>query len=89
MQVIPVSSRSEVADANDLKPLRVRLLRYTSDGLLWGGGEQPHSTGEERCRRGTRPAGGSVASPVSGCAVLAALGACLARPVLDEPAQFL
>src|SRR5450759_5066564 len=45
MQVIPVSSRSEVADANDLKPLRVRLLRYTSDGLLWGGDEQTHCTG--------------------------------------------
>src|SRR5450631_4446265 len=47
MQVIPGSSRSEVADANDLKPLRVRLLTYTSDGLLWGGDDRPHSTGEE------------------------------------------
>ena len=35
-QVMPGSSRNEVADANDLKPLRVRLLRYTSVGLLWG-----------------------------------------------------
>src|SRR5450759_476844 len=50
MQVIPGSSRSEVADANDLKPLRVRLLTYTSDGLLLGGGGQPHCTGEGRYR---------------------------------------
>src|ERR1700727_3665967 len=28
-QVMPVSRRSEVADANDLKPRRVRLFRYT------------------------------------------------------------
>src|SRR5664280_2193925 len=56
-QVMPGSSRNEVADANDLKPLRVRLLRYTSVGLLWGGGDRPHSTGEESCRRGTGAVG--------------------------------
>src|SRR5450631_1232481 len=55
MQVIPGSRRSEVAEANDLKPRRVRLLTYTSDGLLWGGGGRPHSTGEERNRQGTQP----------------------------------
>src|SRR6187200_3443739 len=45
MQVMPGSSRSEVADANDLNPRRVRLLTYTSDGLLWGGDERPHCSG--------------------------------------------
>src|SRR5664280_1270764 len=54
-QVIPGSRRSEVADANDLKPLRVRLLTYTSDGLLWGGSDRPHSTGEEHQRCGSAP----------------------------------
>jgi len=45
------------------------LLRYTSDGLLWGGDERPHSTGEERYRRGTQAVLGRVASPlVLGCA---------------------
>src|SRR5674476_350485 len=52
MQVMPGSSRSEVADANDLKPRRVRLLTYTSDGLLWGVDDRPHSTGEEHEPRG-------------------------------------
>src|SRR5699024_10373812 len=37
MQVIPGSRRRSVAEANDLKPLRVRLLTYTS-GLSWGWG---------------------------------------------------
>src|SRR5258707_15680243 len=32
-QVMPVSRRSDVADAKDLKPRRVRLLRYTSQAL--------------------------------------------------------
>src|ERR1035438_6506221 len=50
MHVIPGSSRSEVADAKDLKPLRVMLLTYTSDGLLRGGGERPHCT-DDRTRR--------------------------------------
>src|SRR6478672_13032652 len=34
MQVMPGSSRIDVAEAKDLKPRRVRLLTYTSDGLL-------------------------------------------------------
>src|SRR5450756_2447571 len=59
MQVMPGSSWSEVADANDLKPRRVRLLRYTCDELLWCGDERPHCTGEERDRRGL-PAIGSL-----------------------------
>src|ERR1700742_1613040 len=33
-QVMPVSRRNEVAEANDLKPRRVRLLRYTRASLL-------------------------------------------------------
>src|ERR1035437_6220454 len=48
MQVMPGSSRSGVAEANDLKPLRVRLLTYTRDGLLCGGDDQPNCTAEER-----------------------------------------
>src|SRR5580698_4306526 len=35
-QVIPGSKRSVVADANDLKPRRVMLFRYTSVGVLAG-----------------------------------------------------
>src|SRR5450759_1207400 len=54
MQVIPGSSCSEVADANDLKPRRVRLLTYTCDGLLWRGDERHHCTGEERVQQGLR-----------------------------------
>src|ERR1035438_7766091 len=54
-QVIPGSSRSEVTDANDLKPLRVRLLTYTGDELLWGGDERPHWTGQERERQERGP----------------------------------
>src|SRR5665647_3672 len=68
MQVMPGSSRSEVTDANDLKPLRVRLLRYTSDGLLWGGDEQPHCTGE-----GRETPGGEASLSCSLCSVLAVL----------------
>jgi hypothetical protein len=34
MHVMPGSSRIDVAEAKDLKPRRVRLLTYTSDGLL-------------------------------------------------------
>src|SRR5450756_174257 len=62
MQVMPGSSCSEVADANDLKPRRVRLLTYTCDGLLWGVDERPHCTGEERERRGATAIANSGAS---------------------------
>src|SRR5471030_2442216 len=48
MHVMPGSRRSEVAEANDLKPRRVRLLTYTSDELLWAGDERHHCTGEKR-----------------------------------------
>ena len=40
-QVIPVSRRSEVADANDLKPRRVRLLRYIGQPSLLLGPPPP------------------------------------------------
>src|SRR5450631_137072 len=63
MQVMPGSSRSEVAEANDLKPRRVRLLTYTSDGLLWGGGGRPHCTGEERHPRGAQASANGESSP--------------------------
>ncbi len=41
-QVIPGSKLSVVADANDLNPRRVRLLRYNA-GLSWCRGKALHS----------------------------------------------
>src|SRR6202012_706837 len=40
-QVMPGSRRSEVADANDLKPRRVRVFRYTKPSLLLSPGDGP------------------------------------------------
>src|SRR5450631_297534 len=76
MHVMPGSSRSEVAEANDLKPRRVRLFTYTSDGLLWGGGQRPHCTGEEQHRWRTQTQKTSappLGSVLAACSVLAVL----------------
>src|ERR1700754_3401315 len=57
-QVMPGSRRSEVADANDLKPRRVRLFRYNRASLLRVVTSRRHyrvapsNAGRTRCQEG-------------------------------------
>src|SRR6185312_14875329 len=60
MQVMPGSSRIDVADAKDLKPRRVRLLTYTGRGAPRSGGERGSLYRRDRGPAGTRRASGVV-----------------------------